>query len=143
MTKSRTTVQKFFQTTTGRVLYNIGIVMIVFMSASIGMNVFAENQTSHDSAMNPVTQYLWNMTHYQEIQQLGKEVDYAQGRMYMFKRMQGKPSTWGTQTKEDYDVMYATQQERINHYNDLIARYEGGDFQPKAFAKDYMPYATR
>ncbi len=149
MTMNYTIVKSFVETPTGKFFYNMGIVVVVFVSMSLGMTVFADNPGENGSAQNPVTHYLWQMAHYHEIQQMSQDIDYAQGRLYMFKRMKGEPAQWGWEDKEKYDAMYAEQQESINRYHDLIDQYNDGDtteeseFQPKTYPKDYMPYATR
>jgi hypothetical protein len=147
MTMKYTTVKSFLETSTGKFFYNMGIVVVVFISMSLGMTVFADDPSDSRSAQNPITHYLWQLAHYQEIQQLSADIDYAQGRLYMFKRMKGQPSQWSLEERDQYDVMYDQQQEAINHYHELIAKYNGDDkdpeFQPKLYPKDYMPYATR
>jgi len=123
--------------------------MSVFILTSISMEVFAERPGDRQTERNPITQYLWGMTHYREITELGKTIDYAQGRIYIFKRMKGSPYAWGGEEKEQYDQMYAEQRVRIDRYNNLIAQYNDGrngsetGFSPKAYSLGYMPYATR
>lgn len=140
-------VRNFLQTSAGRILYNIGVVAVVFVLMSMGMEVFAERPGGHASSGNPVTHYLWNVMHKQEITDLSNAIDYQQGRLYMFKRMEGDPSTWTWAQKDEYDKLYAIQQADIQHYDDLIAQYNGDSDNPsfavKEFQPDYMPYATR
>lgn len=145
----KTNVAKFRETSSGRIVYNLGVILLVFLFMSIGMNVFAERPGTRSSNQNPVMQYLWQMAHHHELSELGKQVDYQYGRIYLFKRMQGDASTWGWAQKEQYDQMYAAYREIVAHYNDLVAQYNGDDdpsqtgFAPKNNPVDYMPYATR
>jgi len=149
MTAAKKSIISFLQTPTGKVLYNIGVIIVVFVLMSFSMTVFAERPGDRSMAQNPVVGYLWRMTHHQQITSLGDHVDYLNGRLYMFKRMQGDPGTWGWQEKEQYDRMYAEFQGQVQRYNDLVLKYNGGDdprmtsLSPKEFPHDYMPYATR
>jgi hypothetical protein len=147
--QTQTKFQQFRETSTGRIIYNLGVIGMVFLFMSIGMNVFAERPGDRTNDTNPAIHYLWQMTHRHAIEDLGKQVDYQYARIYLYKRMQGNPANWGWEQKDAYDKMYAAYQEQLARYNNLIAQYnadtpaEQTGLLAKNYPVDYMPYATR
>lgn len=143
------TLRTIRATPTGRILYNLGVILIVFLSMSLGMNVFAERTGARGASENSATHYIWQLMHRQEIEQLGKQVNYEFSRMYLFKRMQGDAATWGWDQKTKYDALYSTYEQDEHHYNNLVAQFNG-DTDPSQTGitpihnpVEYMPYATR